>query len=210
MRGEGSFKEKRAAPVIGKWIAIAAVRPTTTKRDDMTKIVIDPMTRVEGHSRITIYIQEGTVVNVKFNAIAPRGFEAFVRGADANTMPHVVSRICGVCSTAHLNSSREGPRACIRGRSARARPACPGADDDRADDRISCDESLFSGASRLLFQKSECFELMHVDSTLTSRPFRLERSEPRFSKRSGNEAFTPQTPPPGASTSPSIGPRRTI
>lgn len=67
----------------------------------MTKIVIDPLTRVEGHSRVTIQVESGRVVDAKFNAIEVRGFENFVKGSDANSMPHVVSRICGVCSTAH-------------------------------------------------------------------------------------------------------------
>lgn len=71
----------------------------------MTMIVIDPLTRVEGHSRVTIYTEEGRVRDVKFNAIEIRGFESFVRGADASTMPHVVSRICGVCATAHFIAS---------------------------------------------------------------------------------------------------------
>ncbi|MHB0977485.1 MAG: Ni/Fe hydrogenase subunit alpha [Candidatus Aquicultorales bacterium] len=67
----------------------------------MTKIVIDPLTRVEGHSRVSIFVDDGVVTDVKFNAIELRGFESFVKNADAETMPHVVSRICGVCSTAH-------------------------------------------------------------------------------------------------------------
>ncbi len=65
-------------------------------------ITIDPITRLEGHGRIQIFLNgEGRVDRAFFQVPELRGFERFVQGRPAEDMPQLTSRICGVCPTAH-------------------------------------------------------------------------------------------------------------
>ena len=67
-----------------------------------TKIVIDPMTRLEGHGKIHIFMNDAGAVDRAFLQIPElRGFEKFAEGRRAEDMPQITSRICGVCPTAH-------------------------------------------------------------------------------------------------------------
>lgn len=66
------------------------------------KIVIQPVTRVEGHAKITILLDAaGNVSDTKVNIIELRGFERFCIGRPVEELPRIVSRICGVCPWAH-------------------------------------------------------------------------------------------------------------
>ncbi len=69
----------------------------------MSKIItIDPITRLEGHGKITIVLDDkGDVERAFFQIPELRGFEAFCVGRPAEEMPQITSRICGVCPTAH-------------------------------------------------------------------------------------------------------------
>ncbi|MBN1486368.1 MAG: Ni/Fe hydrogenase subunit alpha [Anaerolineae bacterium] len=60
-----------------------------------------PLSRIEGHARVIIEIQQGEVLSAHFQATELRGFEYLVQGAPAEQMPVITPRICGVCSTAH-------------------------------------------------------------------------------------------------------------
>ena len=60
-----------------------------------------PLSRIEGHARVEMEVQDGEVVSAQFQAIEMRGFRYFVQGTPAEQMPVIVPRICGVCSTAH-------------------------------------------------------------------------------------------------------------
>ena len=60
-----------------------------------------PLSRIEGHARVEMEVQDGKVVTARFQAIEMRGFRYFVLGTPAEQMPVIVPRICGVCSTAH-------------------------------------------------------------------------------------------------------------
>ena len=63
---------------------------------------IDPITRLEGHGKIDIYLDpQGDVERAYFQVPELRGFEVFCRGRPAEDMPQITSRICGVCPTAH-------------------------------------------------------------------------------------------------------------
>ena len=67
------------------------------------RITIDPVTRLEGHGRIEIFLDEGgDVANAYFQVPELRGFEQFCLGRLAEDMPALTSRICGVCPEAHL------------------------------------------------------------------------------------------------------------
>jgi F420-non-reducing hydrogenase large subunit len=66
------------------------------------RIVIDPITRLEGHGKIDIFLDEaGDVDRAYFQVPELRGFEKFAEGRPVEDMPQITSRICGVCPTAH-------------------------------------------------------------------------------------------------------------
>ncbi|MHC4974627.1 MAG: Ni/Fe hydrogenase subunit alpha [Planctomycetota bacterium] len=66
------------------------------------QITIDPITRLEGHGKIEIFLNdEGKVDKAYFQVPELRGFEKFCQGRPAEEMPQITSRICGVCPTAH-------------------------------------------------------------------------------------------------------------
>jgi len=63
----------------------------------MKRISIDPITRLEGHGKIEIFLNDaGGVDNVYFQVPELRGFEKFCEGRPAEQVPQIVSRICGV------------------------------------------------------------------------------------------------------------------
>jgi len=65
-------------------------------------ITIDPITRLEGHGKIDIFLDaKGEVQRAYFQVPELRGFEIFSIGRPAEDMPQITSRICGVCPTAH-------------------------------------------------------------------------------------------------------------
>ncbi len=69
-------------------------------------IVIDPVTRIEGHSRITIYLDEqGEVRDAHFHVTQLRGFEKMCEGRPFTEMPALMARICGICPVSHLVAS---------------------------------------------------------------------------------------------------------
>ena len=66
------------------------------------RITIDPITRLEGHGKIDIFLDDtGDVERAYFQVPELRGFEKFAEGRPAEDMPQITSRICGVCPTAH-------------------------------------------------------------------------------------------------------------
>jgi F420-non-reducing hydrogenase large subunit len=72
----------------------------------MKKISIDPITRLEGHGRIDIFLDEdGEVANAYLVIPELRGFEKFCQGRPVEELPRITSRICGVCPEAHLMAS---------------------------------------------------------------------------------------------------------
>jgi len=69
-------------------------------------ILIDPVTRIEGHSKITIQLDDaGQVETARFHVTQLRGFEKFVEGRPFQEMPSIFSRICGICPVSHLLAS---------------------------------------------------------------------------------------------------------
>ncbi len=70
------------------------------------RITIDPITRLEGHGKIEIFLDEsGNVKNAYLQIPELRGFERFCVGRPAEEMPRITQRICGVCPTAHHMAS---------------------------------------------------------------------------------------------------------
>lgn len=70
------------------------------------RIVIDPVTRIEGHAKISIYLDEqGDVSDARFHVTEFRGFEKFCEGRPFWEMPGITARICGICPVSHLLAS---------------------------------------------------------------------------------------------------------
>jgi len=69
-------------------------------------VVIDPVTRIEGHAKITIYLDEaGRVADARFHVGEFRGFEKFCEGRPLWEMAGLTSRVCGICPVSHLIAS---------------------------------------------------------------------------------------------------------
>ncbi|NOR18058.1 Ni/Fe hydrogenase subunit alpha, partial [candidate division WOR-3 bacterium] len=66
------------------------------------KITIDPITRLEGHGKIEIFLDDkGDVAHACLQVPELRGYERFAIGRLAEEMPRITETICGVCPTAH-------------------------------------------------------------------------------------------------------------
>ncbi len=66
------------------------------------KIIIDPVTRVEGHGKVTIQLDDnGNVKDSKFHIVEFRGFEKFIQGHPYWQAPLIVQRLCGICPVSH-------------------------------------------------------------------------------------------------------------
>jgi NAD-reducing hydrogenase large subunit len=72
----------------------------------MKKITIDHVTRIEGHAKITIHLDDaGHVANTQFHVTQVRGFEKLTEGRPYYEMPGITARICGICPVSHLLAS---------------------------------------------------------------------------------------------------------
>ena len=72
----------------------------------MKEIVINPITRIEGHAKVTIQLNEDlSVKDAKFQVTDFRGFEKFSEGRPFYEMPGITSRACGICPVSHLLAS---------------------------------------------------------------------------------------------------------
>ena len=72
----------------------------------MKKITIDPVTRIEGHAKVDIYLDDqGRVADTHFHVTQVRGFEKFTEGRPFYEMPSITARICGICPVSHLLAS---------------------------------------------------------------------------------------------------------
>ncbi len=70
------------------------------------QITIDPVTRIEGHAKITIQLDDaGVVRDAKFHITQFRGFEKLCEGRPFHEMPSLMARICGICPVSHLVAS---------------------------------------------------------------------------------------------------------
>lgn len=72
----------------------------------MKRITIDTVTRIEGHAKITIQLDDqGRVSNAQLHVTQLRGFEKFTEGRPFYEMPGITSRICGICPVSHALAS---------------------------------------------------------------------------------------------------------
>ena len=74
-----------------------AARPETLRR-----IAIDPVTRVEGHGKVTILLDaDNRIHQVRLHIVEFRGFETFIEGRPYWEVPVTVQRLCGICPVSH-------------------------------------------------------------------------------------------------------------
>ena len=79
-------------------------------------IKIDPITRLEGHGKIQIFLDDdGAVEDCYFQIPELRGFERFVEGRPIEELPRIVTRICGVCPASHHMASAKAVDGCFGG-----------------------------------------------------------------------------------------------
>lgn len=72
----------------------------------MRKITIEPISRIEGHGKVSIHLAEdGSVARTQFHVTQVRGFEKFTEGRPFYEMPGITARICGICPVSHLLAS---------------------------------------------------------------------------------------------------------
>ena len=72
----------------------------------MATITIDPVTRIEGHAKISVYLDDnGNVESAHFHVVEFRGFEKFCEGRPMFEMAGITARICGICPVSHLLAS---------------------------------------------------------------------------------------------------------
>lgn len=80
-------------------------------------IIIDPVTRIEGHAKITIHLaDDGRVADARFHVTEFRGFEKFCEGRSFWEMPGITARVCGICPVSHLMASAKAGDAILNTR----------------------------------------------------------------------------------------------
>ncbi|MGA3058903.1 MAG: Ni/Fe hydrogenase subunit alpha [Candidatus Bathyarchaeia archaeon] len=76
------------------------------EQKDSKQIIIAPITRIEGHAQVTIFLNnDDTVKDARFQVTDFRGFEKFTEGRPFYEMPSITSRACGICPVSHLLAS---------------------------------------------------------------------------------------------------------
>ena len=74
----------------------------TTSRPGLRRVAIDPLTRVEGHGKVTLLLdEEGHVQQARLHIVEFRGFEVFIQGRPYWEVPVTVQRLCGICPVSH-------------------------------------------------------------------------------------------------------------
>ena len=73
-----------------------------TAKNGLKRVVIEPVTRVEGHGKVTILLDDaGEVQQARLHIVEFRGFERFIQGRPFWEMPVAVQRLCGICPVSH-------------------------------------------------------------------------------------------------------------
>jgi Ni,Fe-hydrogenase I large subunit len=78
---------------------------TNDVKDGTGRLVIDPVTRIEGHMRIVLEVENGRVKDARTAATLFRGIETILKGRDPRDAPLFTQRVCGVCSNVHMLAS---------------------------------------------------------------------------------------------------------
>ncbi|MDP2828314.1 MAG: Ni/Fe hydrogenase subunit alpha [Sulfuricellaceae bacterium] len=75
---------------------------TAAHPENLRRVVIEPVTRVEGHGKVTLLMDENNRVHqARFHIVEFRGFEKFIQGRPYTEVPVLVQRLCGICPVSH-------------------------------------------------------------------------------------------------------------
>ena len=75
---------------------------TAEHPEQLRRVVIEPVSRVEGHGKVTILLDEQNKVHqVRLHIVEFRGFERFIQGRPYWEVPVMVQRLCGICPVSH-------------------------------------------------------------------------------------------------------------
>ncbi|MFV8824127.1 Ni/Fe hydrogenase subunit alpha [Thauera sp. WH-2] len=75
---------------------------TANDRETLRRVVIDPVSRVEGHGKVTLLLDDaGHVREARLHIVEFRGFEVFIKGRPYWEVPVMVQRLCGICPVSH-------------------------------------------------------------------------------------------------------------
>ena len=127
----------------------------------MKRITIDPVTRIEGHAKIVIQLDDdGKVAGTEFHVTQVRGFEKITDGRPYYEMPGITSRICGICPISHLLASS---KACDAIMAVRIPPAAK-----KLRELVHCAQMVQSHALSFFYLSSPDL-LLGMDSDQASR-----------------------------------------
>jgi NAD-reducing hydrogenase large subunit len=127
----------------------------------MKSISIEPVTRVEGHGKVTIQLDDqGKVSGAEFHVTQIRGFEKFTEGRPYYEMPGITARICGICPISHLLAAS---KACDAIMAVRIPPAAK-----KLRELIHCAQVVQSHALSFFYLSAPDF-LLGMDSEASSR-----------------------------------------
>ena len=74
----------------------------SVNRENLQRIVIEPVSRVEGHGKVTLLADDDNVIcEARLHIVEFRGFEKFIQGRPYWDVPVVVQRLCGICPVSH-------------------------------------------------------------------------------------------------------------
>ncbi|MBM4241467.1 MAG: Ni/Fe hydrogenase subunit alpha [Euryarchaeota archaeon] len=80
----------------------------------MVKLTMEPVTRIEGHAKITVELDDaGNVQDTKLHVMEFRGFEKFLQGRNIEEAPRIVPRICGICDVQHHLAAAKAVDGCF-------------------------------------------------------------------------------------------------
>jgi len=80
----------------------------------MSSISLKSITKIEGHAKLDVEVEKGEIKRVKVEVYeGARLFEGILKGRRYDDVPYLVSRICGVCSQAHLVGYRRSTWCCL-------------------------------------------------------------------------------------------------
>jgi NAD-reducing hydrogenase large subunit len=75
---------------------------TAQHPENLRRVAIDPVSRVEGHGKVTILLDDQNKVHqVRLHIVEFRGFEKFIQGRPYWEVPVMVQRLCGICPVSH-------------------------------------------------------------------------------------------------------------
>ncbi len=138
--------------------------------------VIDPVTRIEGHAKITLHLDDqGEVADARFHVTEFRGFEEFCRGRPLAEMPALTARTCGICPVSHLLASAKAGDAIL------GVPAPPAAQRQR---RLANLGQIVQSHALSFFHLSAPDLLLGMDADPATRDvFGLMQAEPEIVRR---------------------------